>query len=57
MNVLDRRRLPVWAPAAERVEAVLAARRLAMRPAGDGWWLADEAVGPGTDYRFSLDGS
>jgi maltooligosyltrehalose trehalohydrolase len=55
-GLLDRRRLPVWAPLADRVEAVLVDRRLPMRQVGGGWWLADESVADGTDYRFSLDG-
>jgi len=56
-RLLDPRRLPVWAPAAERVEAVLTDRGLAMHEAGGGWWLAEEDVRPGSDYRFSLDGA
>jgi maltooligosyltrehalose trehalohydrolase len=55
-TVRDRRRLPVWAPAADRVEAVLPDRRLPMRMIGGDWWLTAESVEPGTDYRFSLDG-
>jgi maltooligosyltrehalose trehalohydrolase len=56
MSLLDRRRLPVWAPAAGRVDAVLDGRELALVAQGDGWWAAGEDVPPGTDYRFRLDG-
>ncbi len=47
----------VWAPAAGRVELVLAARRLPLVANGDGWWRAvAEGAGPGSDSRFALDG-
>src|SRR5579875_3135607 len=56
-------RFEVWAPTAERVELLIGSDRLAMErdtsggPARPGWWsLAVEAGGPGTDYRYSLDG-
>jgi maltooligosyltrehalose trehalohydrolase len=56
-ELLDRRRLPVWAPRAEKsVELVLGERRLPMHEVGGGWWLAGEEVPPGTDYLYSLDG-
>ena len=47
----------VWAPHPQRVELVLGERRVAMTPAGGGWWQhAGAGAGPGTDYAFSLDG-
>src|SRR4051794_40705085 len=47
----------VWAPDARRVEVVLADSRIPMASEERGWWTADVSdVGPGTDYRFSLDG-
>ena len=51
----------VWAPEAARVEVVVGPaggdRTLTMDPAGGGWWAATiDAAGPGTDYRFVLDG-
>jgi maltooligosyltrehalose trehalohydrolase len=47
----------VWAPRPERVDLVLADRRLPMRDAGGGWRdCRVEDAGPGTDYAFSLDG-
>ncbi len=51
-------RLDVWAPNAKRVEVVAGeGERYPMELAGDGWWWADVAsLGPGHDYRFSLDG-
>jgi maltooligosyltrehalose trehalohydrolase len=46
----------VWAPLPRAVELVLGERRIAMTPAGGGWWEATaEEAGPGTDYAFSLD--
>ncbi len=47
----------VWAPDAGRAEVVQGARRLALAPAGGGWWArrAPDA-GPGSEYMFSLDG-
>ena len=47
----------VWAPRSKQVEVVLGERREALTPEVDGWHvgvLTD--VGPGADYRFSLDG-
>ena len=47
----------VWAPAAEQVSVVLDEVSVAMAPAGGGWWEAGvEHAGPGTRYRFSVDG-
>lgn len=48
----------VWAPRASQVELTLGARRIAMRPGGEGWWQVEEpAAGPGAEYGFALDGS
>jgi maltooligosyltrehalose trehalohydrolase len=45
----------VWAPRPERVDVVLAGRRLPMTRQDDGWWtVTDASAGPGTDYAFSL---
>jgi maltooligosyltrehalose trehalohydrolase len=47
----------VWAPAARRVDLVLADRRLSMEATGGGWWTrAVDLAGPGSRYAFSLDG-
>jgi maltooligosyltrehalose trehalohydrolase len=47
----------VWAPRAERVELVLAERRLPMEHIGSGWWRRDVTeAGAGTRYAFSLSG-
>jgi maltooligosyltrehalose trehalohydrolase len=48
--------LRVWAPDAERVEGVVGGRRIELASVGGGWWLSDETLSPGTDYKFSLDG-
>ena len=51
------RRLTVWAPQAQAVEAVLAdGRRVTLSPTDGGWWKTDNLLPIGTDYRFSLDG-
>ena len=52
-------RFSVWAPDHERVDLVLepSAERVAMLLDAGGWWQAEVAdAGPGTRYRFSLDG-
>ncbi|HEY5488772.1 MAG TPA: alpha-amylase family glycosyl hydrolase, partial [Candidatus Limnocylindrales bacterium] len=49
--------LRVWAPNAERVEGVLADRRVVLERREGGWWLSAESLPPGTDYAFSIDGS
>ena len=49
----------VWAPRAETVEVVLDGdgRRFSMLARERRWWEADvPSTGPGTDYRFVLDG-
>ncbi|MGH9059639.1 MAG: malto-oligosyltrehalose trehalohydrolase, partial [Acidimicrobiales bacterium] len=52
----------VWAPGHERVEvevdeATQGVRRVPMTAVGGGWWLAPvDHAGPGTGYRFSVDG-
>ncbi|HEY7333022.1 MAG TPA: malto-oligosyltrehalose trehalohydrolase [Candidatus Limnocylindria bacterium] len=48
--------LRVWAPVAERVEAVVGTRRLEMRSDDGGWWTLGRSLPAGTDYAFSLDG-
>ena len=45
----------VWAPRPETVEVEVDGVRHPMRPEGDGWWSC-EAVRPGSDYAFVLDG-
>jgi maltooligosyltrehalose trehalohydrolase len=46
----------VWAPRAETAEVVTGGDRLAMRPAGGGWWECPApGAGCGTDYSFSMD--
>jgi maltooligosyltrehalose trehalohydrolase len=51
------RPLEVWAPGAGTVELVTGERRVEMRPADRGWWVAPSATPAGTDYAFSLNGS
>jgi maltooligosyltrehalose trehalohydrolase len=47
----------VWAPQAKRVELVFATRRVALHPAGGGYWEADAAPLDARDgYRYSIDG-
>jgi maltooligosyltrehalose trehalohydrolase len=47
----------VWAPDAGHAEVVLGTRRLALAPAGGGWWARRVAGAvPGSEYMFSLDG-
>lgn len=47
----------VWAPAAHQVDLVIARDRWPLVPERGGWWSIDlPSVGPGTDYRFSVDG-
>ena len=54
--------LRVWAPNAERVEAVLGDERRPMNGQNgqngqdDGWWSLDAELESGTRYAFSLDG-
>ena len=49
----------VWAPAARKVEVDAAGRCVGMKLVGDSGWHQAEVsgAGPGTDYRFLLDGS
>ncbi len=50
-------RFRVWAPRADRVEAVVDRRRLEMEPENRGYHAAvDSDAGPGTRYGFRLDG-
>src|SRR3970040_131678 len=47
----------VWAPMARTVDVEIADTRIAMSPSENGWWGVDvPAVGPGTEYRFAVDG-
>jgi maltooligosyltrehalose trehalohydrolase len=47
----------VWAPAASRMELELEDGRHPMERAAGGWWsLEVAAAGPGSDYRFAVDG-
>ncbi len=47
----------VWAPAARHVEVAIDERRFALERRAGGWWALEwAAAGPGTDYRFVLDG-
>ncbi|MDQ4024220.1 MAG: malto-oligosyltrehalose trehalohydrolase, partial [Actinomycetota bacterium] len=48
--------LTVWAPAAERVELVLAGGREPMERRAGGWWSVRAGATPGDDYGFALDG-
>jgi maltooligosyltrehalose trehalohydrolase len=47
----------VWAPRAETVAVVIGNRKLPMNKEDGGWWARSIAeAGPGTDYRFSVNG-
>ena len=47
----------VWAPEASNVDLVTGDVTRPMTAAADGWWELQVAdAGPGTDYRYSLDG-
>ncbi len=49
--------LRVWAPKPDRVEARVGDERLAMEPAGDGWWQRELTPAQAArDYAFVLDG-
>ncbi len=48
--------IAVWAPRAGRVELAVAAGREPMVPEAGGWWRGRQALPPGTDYAFALDG-
>jgi malto-oligosyltrehalose trehalohydrolase len=49
-------RFRLWAPGAKSVDLVLAGKTLAMK-GGDGWFEHVEAqAGPGTQYRYRIDG-
>ncbi|MHB8507574.1 MAG: malto-oligosyltrehalose trehalohydrolase [Candidatus Dormibacteria bacterium] len=51
-------RFEAWAPHASSVEVVLDGGRHLMSPTENGWFAADvPGAGPGTRYRFSLDGA
>jgi maltooligosyltrehalose trehalohydrolase len=47
----------VWAPGKQRVDLDLDGRRIAMQATDGGWWRVDvDDAGPGTRYRFAVDG-
>jgi maltooligosyltrehalose trehalohydrolase len=46
--------IEVWAPLANRVGLRSGAGDAALHPAGAGWWRADVALAPGTEYGFVL---
>jgi len=46
----------VWAPFPRRVELFVAGGHHPMERDDRGWWTADIALAPGTDYGFVLDG-
>src|SRR5579884_894463 len=47
----------VWAPAANSVDVRIGDRSYPMQAAQCGWWRAAiDSAGPGTDYRFVVDG-
>ncbi len=47
----------VWAPDASAVDLRLADDARALAAAGGGWWRLDAPdLGPGTDYRYAVDG-
>ncbi len=48
-------RLPVWAPDALRVRAVVDGREQALVRTTDGWWRLDDAVPAGTAYAYRID--
>ncbi|MFW6198015.1 MAG: malto-oligosyltrehalose trehalohydrolase [Myxococcota bacterium] len=48
--------LQVWAPhAQDRVEVETNGRRLPMHRGSHGWWLLEQPIEPGTEYRFVID--
>lgn len=53
---MTRSPLAVWAPFAERVDALLGDERAPMRAGEGGWWHLDRELPAGTEYAFSLDG-
>jgi maltooligosyltrehalose trehalohydrolase len=46
----------VWAPRAQRIALSMGGEEIALRDAGHGIHEAVAAVGPGTDYRYVVDG-
>jgi maltooligosyltrehalose trehalohydrolase len=46
--------IELWAPDAEQVTLVIGDRRLPMVRNDKGWWRAETAMPPGTDYAFDL---
>ena len=51
-------RFRLWAPAAKRVDLVLSTTSFPMKKSDDGWHEAVESsAGPGTRYRYRIDGA
>ncbi len=50
-------RFEVWAPDPGSIELELAGRRLPMVRGEDGWCSVEAECGPGTDYRYVVDGT
>lgn len=48
--------LRVWAPQAKRVELETQGSLRPMREEKNGWWVADDILPAGSDYKFRLDG-
>jgi malto-oligosyltrehalose trehalohydrolase len=50
-------RFRLWAPAARKIELLIAGRMIALEPSGEGWFEhVDAQAGPGTLYRYRVDG-
>lgn len=47
-------RFSLWAPGADAVMLECDGANAAMRPAGDGWFVAEQPAGAGTRYRFRI---
>jgi maltooligosyltrehalose trehalohydrolase len=45
----------VWAPAAERVRAVVDGQQFPLHREADGWWSLDRELSPGSRYGYLLD--
>ncbi len=53
----DQTQFRLWAPAASRVSVLIEGRNaVEMRRSHNGFWIATCATGPGTRYRFDVDG-
>ena len=50
-------RFRLWAPGAKQVDLVIGQKTAPMEPRADGWYeLTDAGAGPGTLYRYRIDG-